>query len=192
MYYYRARYFNATAHRFVSEDPAGLLGGSPNLYVYLGNRPLNFVDPLGLFNILAGGGFSAVGITGVEASGGLFANPGFFGQNADIGTFAAVGIGTGLNISADRFVGYIKGGPENVKGETFNTNITIERLSITIFKDPKTGEILGGTVGLGPGATRFGLSETYSITRTLTARDLLCAIFGNCGSGDVLSGRKPK
>ena len=62
-----------------------------------------------------------------------------------------MGVGTGLNISADLFVGYIEGGPENVKGETFNTNITAGLWSITIFKDPKTGEIIGGTLGLGPG-----------------------------------------
>jgi RHS repeat-associated protein len=190
--YYRARYYSPAAHRFLTEDPVGFMGGSANLYTYLGNRPLKFVDPLGLFNILAGGGVSGVGLTGVEASGGLYANPGFFGQNADLGTFASVGVGTGLNISGDFFVGVIKGGPENVKGETFNTNITAGSWSFTVFKDPKTGEIIGVTVGLGPGATKGGLSETYSITRTLPFRDLLCAIFGNCGSGNILDGRKPK
>jgi uncharacterized protein RhaS with RHS repeats len=31
----------------VSEDPIGLSGG-PNLYTYVSNRPVDYVDPLGL------------------------------------------------------------------------------------------------------------------------------------------------
>lgn len=48
MYYYRARYYDAHIGRFVSEDPIGIDGGI-NLYVYVENNPVNYVDPLGLF-----------------------------------------------------------------------------------------------------------------------------------------------
>jgi len=37
------------------------LGGNPNLYAYVVNNPLLSADPLGLFNILAGGGISVFG-----------------------------------------------------------------------------------------------------------------------------------
>ena len=46
--YYRARYYNATVQRFISEDPLGSAGGDVNFYVYAGNDPVDFIDPLGL------------------------------------------------------------------------------------------------------------------------------------------------
>lgn len=47
LYYYRARYYDPTAGRFLSEDPARFPAGV-NFYGYVGNRPLNFRDPSGL------------------------------------------------------------------------------------------------------------------------------------------------
>jgi RHS repeat-associated protein len=48
IYYMRARYYDASVGRFISEDPKGLGGGDVNLYVYVRNNPLMFIDPLGL------------------------------------------------------------------------------------------------------------------------------------------------
>ncbi|HEV2201013.1 MAG TPA: RHS repeat-associated core domain-containing protein [Bryobacteraceae bacterium] len=48
IYYYRARYYNATLQRFISEDPLGFGGGDANLYAYVGNSPISYADPLGL------------------------------------------------------------------------------------------------------------------------------------------------
>ena len=39
---YRARYYNATLRRFISEDPIGFLGGQSNLYAYVGDDPIDF------------------------------------------------------------------------------------------------------------------------------------------------------
>ncbi len=47
LYYYRARYYDAEVGRFITEDPIGLLGGL-NIYKYVLNNPVNFVDPSGL------------------------------------------------------------------------------------------------------------------------------------------------
>ncbi|MGE0254355.1 MAG: RHS repeat-associated core domain-containing protein [Alphaproteobacteria bacterium] len=46
LYYYRARMYSPTLGRFLQPDPIGLAGG-PNLYAYVGNDPVNLVDPSG-------------------------------------------------------------------------------------------------------------------------------------------------
>jgi len=44
--YYRARYCDPAAGRFISEDPVGFDGGI-NFYRYAENSPLNWIDPSG-------------------------------------------------------------------------------------------------------------------------------------------------
>jgi RHS repeat-associated protein len=46
-YYYRARYYDPEAGRFVSEDPLRLVAG-PNLYAHAAQDPVGFADPRGL------------------------------------------------------------------------------------------------------------------------------------------------
>jgi RHS repeat-associated protein len=48
LYYYRARYYSPARGRFMGEDPVGFAGGDANLYAYVRNNPLQFVDPFGL------------------------------------------------------------------------------------------------------------------------------------------------
>jgi RHS repeat-associated protein len=53
LYFLRARYYNPAWGRFISEDPIGLDGG-PNLYAYVENNPLNWLDPWGLYHCVGG------------------------------------------------------------------------------------------------------------------------------------------
>ena len=47
LYYYRSRYYNPGMGRFIGEDSVGFGGGDANLYRYVGNSPVNGVDPSG-------------------------------------------------------------------------------------------------------------------------------------------------
>ncbi len=49
-YYYGYRYYNPSTGRWPSRDPIGERGGG-NLYGFVGNDPVNFIDPLGLYEV---------------------------------------------------------------------------------------------------------------------------------------------
>lgn len=49
LYYYRARYYNPYIGRFLQPDPIGY-GSGLNLYTYVRNNPVNWIDPRGLCN----------------------------------------------------------------------------------------------------------------------------------------------
>jgi RHS repeat-associated protein len=50
LYYYRARYYDPSAGRFISEDPIGFKGGA-NFYRYVRNNTVNATDPGGLYTL---------------------------------------------------------------------------------------------------------------------------------------------
>ena len=52
LYYYRARYYDPQYGRFIQEDPIGVDSGEGNLYRYVFNSPINFVDPNGKIAVL--------------------------------------------------------------------------------------------------------------------------------------------
>jgi RHS repeat-associated protein len=62
--YYRARYYDPTTGRFLSEDPSGFEGGV-DLYAYVSNSPTNLHDPTGKGSgiVVVGGGTVSVTTT---------------------------------------------------------------------------------------------------------------------------------
>jgi RHS repeat-associated protein len=48
----RARYYNPTLQRFMSEDPIQFAGGQVDLYAYVWNNPLTYTDPTGTCGVV--------------------------------------------------------------------------------------------------------------------------------------------
>jgi RHS repeat-associated protein len=72
--YMRARFFDKETGRFLSMDPAGLMGGHPNFYGYVEGDPISRVDPVGLWYISVQGGVG-VGTSGTYWGGGFTIGP---------------------------------------------------------------------------------------------------------------------
>lgn len=47
LYFYRARYYDPMEGRFISKDPIGFKGDNINLFAYVQNEPVNWIDPDG-------------------------------------------------------------------------------------------------------------------------------------------------
>jgi uncharacterized protein RhaS with RHS repeats len=136
--YYRARYYDPTRSRFLSEDPIGLDGGI-NGYAYVGGAPTHYVDPLGLRYAEAWAAQGAVIGGTVAAVGSVVADAATGGVNipatpAEIAAGAALGAAAGyaLGSIADRMAAgnsiagpvappdamqLAKGGTQNIENE---------------------------------------------------------------------------
>lgn len=97
LYYVRSRWYDANLGRFLSIDPIGLAGGDLNLYRYVGNNPLDFVDPMGEFGWLRAAvshAFSSrigVAVGNLLVRGMIFLVHNPWGQFAVGGTIGALG-----------------------------------------------------------------------------------------------------
>ncbi|MBU0678144.1 MAG: RHS domain-containing protein [Verrucomicrobia bacterium] len=79
LYYFRARWYESVSDRWLSRDPIGISGGL-NQYVFCGDDPLNWIDPLGLC--------AEEGTSGVDC---------FQGGLDVVGVFDPFGVADGLN-----------------------------------------------------------------------------------------------
>jgi len=170
-----ARDYDPVTARWTAKDLIRFSGGDTNLYGYVINDPVNLMDSLGLASVIAGvGGSAMIPVTGAEGSAGVYVS------TSDAGVFGSVGSGVGLNVSGDVFVGYVEGdNAAEITGSTANINATYGPVSVTVFIDPQSGEVLGGTIGLGPSISQVGGSLTGSHTGAWSIVDFLNDIFSD-------------
>ncbi|MEQ8846533.1 RHS repeat-associated core domain-containing protein [Botrimarina sp.] len=93
---FRARRYDPDLGRFLTEDPAGLAAGDANLYRYVSNSAVNYVDPTGLvqagnpLDALAGGYAGGIGAIAARPTGILddyaYRTPTYSEVNRQLGT----------------------------------------------------------------------------------------------------------
>jgi RHS repeat-associated protein len=149
------RDYDPSLGRYIESDPIGLAGGI-NRYAYAGSDPLRATDPMGLLVCYGGVASSAVVGVGGEAAAG-----GFYSFDTDVaGSFAAAGVGTGLNAGKEVFAGCLKGDEHSLEGEAYNVNISTPFFSLTGIWNAD------GFLGLTGGYSFFGLPWGCSVSKT--------------------------
>jgi len=107
LYYYRARYYDASTGRFLQKDPIGFKGGDPVLYSYTGNMPTRFADPFGL--LACGCDRDGANWTGIGASALNVA----YGQVKIVSGISLLTVGTAADVTG---VGAVLGLPAQAYG----------------------------------------------------------------------------
>jgi RHS repeat-associated protein len=174
-YYMRARYYDPSVGRFISEDPIGFGGGDVNLMVYVANNPGNFVDPQGsdvLFFGIGMAGFigkspapnsktgyaaqSSVGIALDTKTWELrfYTSTGVANQDTDIVKGAGLGIGP--------YGGYLEGGMGDFLG------LARERTSYWAVFSTTEIETQSGKKGSSASAGGKGFGWGYTSIETCT------------------------
>ena len=166
-----SRDYDPSIGRWTAKDPILFAGGQTNLYVYVGNDPVNFVDPEGRFGlpgafIGAGVGF-VVGLTGGlitgDVSDAIFAGSigavgGFAGGAIEVGP----GLGAGFAAGAAAFTAVGQGeGLGGTLGASFGGGLggAIGGLPGLGLVGVPVGGFLAGVGGLGFGLAGRGIEE---------------------------------
>ena len=171
LYYYRARFYDSSTGRFLSEDPAGLGGGGANFYRYVGDNPINPSDPSGRCPWCIGAGIGFLGDLAWQ----LYRNGGNFSciNGWELAGATALGAGVGWALPEVWAAG-LDGGANSVfwSGYTNGARTIAEGLGTTLEQTPIGGamDFIQNTVGIGlPNSWWSAASATFANNATGTA-----------------------
>ena len=149
LYYYRARHYSPAWGRFLQADPTGYGGGS-HLYAYVGNDPLNLVDPFGLSaDSPSTTRASAIALPGFGTAGNILSGAAIGAGAATAAVASAILLATTTS-TADRTqdeVQYVvRGGAGAASSFERGTNLTSNGYGFSVQTAPNvsTGELARG------------------------------------------------
>jgi RHS repeat-associated protein len=157
-YYYRARYYDPTVGRFISQDPLGFGAGDTNIYRYVGNSFVNATDPSGLCSSDSSWWNRALG--GLQLIGGLAQTTAGIGL-AGAGTAGSGGVAAipstiaGTAIAARGLDDVQAGLRQLVTGQQTNT-LTYDAVKNLTGNENLATVVDIGTGLIGPGAAAKG------------------------------------
>lgn len=101
LHYNYHRYYNPATGRYSTPDPIGLAGMDPNLYDYVRNNPINFMDPIGLWTFQIGIGFNFGAGIGTSKSIGIAISKKPHTSEWQIGGYGTIGAGVHVGATGD-------------------------------------------------------------------------------------------
>jgi RHS repeat-associated protein len=156
-----ARDYDPSVGRWVSKDPIMFGGGQGNLYVYVGDDPVNRKDPTGLFDTLMGVDIDFVPLVGSEFGFGLVVD---WSHPLDSGIYWSAGPSTGFSYGFAAQAGFAL---RNIEGWGTTIDINAGKFSpVLAFDDDGFN---GAAIGVGPGV---GVSASHGYTSTISLRDI--------------------
>ena len=157
LYFMRARYYDPSLGRFITQDPSGL--ESPNLYAYALNNPVAGSDPTGYITFNLGVGAADYAGAGGQVSGGVYITTNNAYGLPDIGVYGSGGLGAGAEGGVSVSGGFTTGGTETFGGKSYEASGTagIGGITVTGNDDGFTGIQLGS-----PGEIGGHVSTTYT------------------------------
>lgn len=176
--YYRARYYDPSAGRFVSQDPLKFFGRDPNFYRYVWNSSLDYRDPVGLLGVgmsFGGGGFAGagrgVGFNGsvgafyfghIQDSGAYYSDTWFHGTDGACKSYDNNQTG-GLSLAVGPGVAFTSANSiQEVSGPFNNTTYALGVLQVDFAYSPDNGV---WTLNISEG---LGLGFSKNVTNTIT------------------------
>ena len=192
-YFYRARWYDPRAGRFLSEDPLGFAAGDVNLSRYVGNGATLWVDPSGMawgWGAAVAGGAIGGAVSGVICVGGSLLFDGELptqGKLAGAVTsgFVSGGIAAGFASGDPTFIGAVAigataGGLGAVAGSVLEQGIDHGKVDPgKVIHDgvigaaggligAGLGKAIGGSVGNGSLRVPTGMAPAINLNGTLT------------------------
>nr|WP_246562084.1 RHS repeat-associated core domain-containing protein [Geobacter grbiciae] len=175
LYYMKARYYDPSVGRFISEDPKGFDGGDVNLMAYTGNNPVMKTDPSGESGFTTGfeGAGTAFGFGGTVGIYGNFAHdsnkPWYKGWSSSV-TFVAGG-GAAASVYGAAAGVHFSGNNANNVSDLNGTFLNAGRaglgaLSLGGYRSPD-GSVTGAGITVGPAVGYIGGIAGGSYTWTL-------------------------
>ena len=156
LYYYRARYYDPTTGRFLSEDPLGFVAGDFNLYRYVLNNPLNHIDPYG-YGFWGFVGFVTVGAIAAPAAGA-----------------AAV---TGAVVGGVAYTGYTLWNAMKEFGEKMKRNIKRrQEIDSTLYSDNPDSDTIRRNTREGLNEVRDAIREGYNLPGTFVGGPVITGV----------------
>jgi RHS repeat-associated protein len=195
--FYRARYYNPQIGRFISEDPMGFRGGI-NKYAYVGDSPLDFIDPFGLRcatgwdkaaaiagglgNIALGTAKIALGLGATVETGGLAAGLGYYsaysGLTNVVGGVAQLYGGITGNITSGQHVADYAASSGSVSG----------LVTLGITGNAQAGATASAIEGIGLASAQAALVSTGTLPTPGAADDAATAIDNGSAAAGLIIG----